>query len=247
MATVKNEIFNQARIEDYETTAEFVDDVKALLKSAHTFEKEESDGNGGVKLYYTNSSYIKIAVSNTVSYGINKIYLAVSNDDFTRVITPEFNKAAWQLIKSKNGDVIIRIGADVETPLTDAGWNVGTLFKGKSAITGEELWALSVPYGIPGQSGNSYDPFYIVTDDTEDMSGANGNTGSDGAGSIVRNTSIYNSNSKITVLAPLFAVSSEYISQYTYTMRIAPTTYTGACTLNGQQFYCYGLLAMLDE
>ncbi|MBR6336456.1 MAG: hypothetical protein IKR76_01880, partial [Ruminococcus sp.] len=69
MATVKNEIFNQARVEEYETTVEFVDDVKALLKNVHTFEKEESDGNGGVKLYYTNSSYIRIGVSNTVSYG----------------------------------------------------------------------------------------------------------------------------------------------------------------------------------
>lgn len=247
MATKVTKIFDEQTIYSFSDVSEFVDEIKALLKGAHTFEKEESDGNGGVKLYYTNNSYIRIGVSGSTEHGINKLYLLVSNDDFTKALTPDFTISSWETIKSKSGDVVIRMWAFSSTlPLNNN--HVCTLFKGKSPITGDELWAVSAPQNTPGQGGNGYDPWYIVTDDTEDRSGANANAGDNGAGtSGMINSGLYNANSKITVLAPLFAVSSEYISQYTYTMRIAPTTYFGACSLNGQQFYCFGLIAMLDE
>lgn len=247
MATVVKKIFNGTTLESFTDTSEYVDEVKALLKGAHTFEKEEADGSGGVKLYYTNNSYIKIGVSVETAYNIHKLYLSVSNDDFTRIITMDFSVSSWEIIKSKNNDVVIRM-AMVETALSQEGNYVCTLFKAKGILSGDERWAVSVPYIYPGANGNSYDPYYIVTDDTEDRSGANANVGNNGGGqSGVVNSSIYNSEAKMTVLAPLFAVSSEYISQYTYMMRIAPTTQSGACSLNGQQFYCFGLIAMLDE
>lgn len=247
MATVVKKIFNDTTLESFTDTSEYVDEVKALLKGAHTFEKEEADSSGGVKLYYTDNSYIRIGVSVETAYKIHKLYLSVSNDDFTRIITSDFSISSWEIIKSKNGDVVIRMDM-AATALSQYGNYVCTLFKAKGILSGDERWAVSTPYVYPGVSGNSYDPYYIVTDDTEDRSGANANTGNNGGGqSGVVNSSIYNSEAKMTVLAPLFAVSSEYISQYTYMMRIAPTTQSGACSLNGQQFYCFGLIAMLDE
>lgn len=246
MAKIEKKIFDETTLNSFSDTSEYVDEIKAFIKSAHTFEKEESDGSGGVKLYYTNNSYIRIAVSNLTEYGVNKLYLRVSNDDFTRDLTDVFSVSSWETIKSKNGDVVIRMGS-TQVALPQNSYHLCTLFKGKSPITGDELWAVSSPRFAPTTGGNSYDPWYIVTDDTEDRSGANANSGNDGGGNSSYNAGLYNAESKITVLAPLFAVSSEYISQYTYTMRIAPTTYFGSCVLNGQQFYCYGLLAMLDE
>ena len=247
MATVEKKIFDGTTLQSFTDTSEYVDEVKALLKGAHTFEKEEADGSGGIKLYYTNNSYIRVGVSVEMEYGIHKLYLSVSNDDFTKIITSDFSVSSWEIIKSKNGDVVIRMGM-VETALSQYGSHLCTLFKAKGILSGDERWAVSTPYAVPGVSGNSYDPYYIVTDDTEDRLGANANMGSNGGGLLgVVNSSIYNSEAKMTVLAPLFAVSSEYISQYTYMMRIAPTTQSGACSLNGQQFYCFGLIAMLDE
>lgn len=58
---------------------------------------------------------------------------------------------------------------------------------------------------------------------------------------------IINSNAPITALVPICAVSSKCVSINTKIMAITPAPITGYATLNGQRYYCVGMICMADD
>lgn len=155
----------------------------------------------------------------------------------------------YEIIVSSYGDVLLRLGQGVNYI------NQGVIFGICRCNNTVNPSQSDIGIYVPFEMGNNYSstgavqnctPKYLVTNDTDLTVAVESNVGNI-TGSMTAMNMILNTNAAITVLSPIYAVSSQCVSINTKIMAVAPSPITGYATLNGQRYYCVGMVCMADD
>lgn len=209
------------------------------------------EDEGVIDLYYTQNYYIRIT-SSSVSPTSFSIKVCGTTEDFEDCVL--FTNATAnirqyiRIVKSATGDIALYVtsSSTLIAGIPNNSYLVFVITKCRNIINNEENWGLYVP-----TSQGLYQTYYtklFVTEGTINIDNDHINrvyTSGNSANSSV--TMGYNPLALMTVLIPIYAVSSAYISENTFIMHITPSMYNGDTVINGKHYYCAGLLAMLDE
>ena len=203
---------------------------------------------GSTDLYYSQNYYIRISYSSS-----NLTIMVCGGDDFTDNTLYSCSYSSVEqyvrIVKTAKGDVALlatNYSNSATTGIPDNGCLAFVLVKCKHAVSGTEEWGLYAPTDNT-VSQNFYTKL-LVTEGTTNVSNNRINAVYTSAGGNKFNVMCgYNPLAPITVLIPIYAVSSAYISENTFIMHITPRMYNGYSLINNKQYYCIGLIAMLDE
>ena len=222
--------------------------IAEQLQEVFDFVNVIVDGNT-TDLYYSQNYYLRVMASTSNSFSIK----VCGPDGFTECTL--FTSATQnieqyvRIVKTAKGDVALlatNYSNSATTGIPDNGCLAFVLVKCKHAVSGTEEWGLYAPTDNT-VSQNFYTKL-LVTEGTTNVSNNRINAVYTSAGGNKFNVMCgYNPLAPITVLIPIYAVSSAYVSENTFIMHITPRMYNGDTMINGKHYYCIGLIAMLDE
>jgi hypothetical protein len=257
MAKIKRGIVKVAyQSKEYEETAEkFFEDFEEILDEAgieyeHQYVDPDEDD-----FYWLYDKKFAIAFrcfrQKTDNNGLvtDNIYLILKNS-WPQLFSGESSTGTdtlyYEIILSSYGDVMVRMANGA---LENNSKIVFVICKCNNIInpsnSGIGLYAPWTQADSEGSTTQDCTPKFLVTEDTDlSIPIVNNVSNANSSGTMHY---IVNTNASITALVPITAVSSQCVSINTKIMAIAPAPITGYATLNGQRYYCVGMICMADD
>lgn len=259
MAKIKRGTFTVAyeSTEYEETAAKFFEDFEELLDEAGIEYEHEYNTSKYNDYFWLFNKKVSISFScfhqkATISGVLTPVNIYLSlNQSWPQLFKGEgstgTNSYNYEIILSSYGDIMLRL-KESSALLNDRDV-VFVICKTNNVVSSAESdIGVYAPWTVANDDiyMQNQTPKFLVTNDTDTSVPIVNNVASIQMSGTSLNY-IINSNAPITALVPICAVSSQCVSINTKIMAIAPATITGYATLNGQRYYCVGMVCMADD